>query len=466
MKNLYLLLFLLVISCVNQDFQAGYAEKNMAVPVGLRLCGTFNPRPSTGVHDPLRVYAHVFTQADESAVIVGCDLAMISPKVAANVRNRLKDSLGIEEKSIIIHASETHNAPDYFGEFWEAFTKEAKEKNNGVDPDEKAQFSKILENSIVETVEKAFKSKEFASVRYSQGEAKGISFNRRFHLKDGSIGWNPGKGNPNIIKPAGPVDPHVPFIVIDQKNSKKRSLLWGFAMHLAILGGDSEYAADYPYYVSKYLNMAQANIGTHFGQIPCCDVIHIDVNNPKPQRGYPWAEVVGKKLAQSINSAIPHSQSIKKFKLKSLAKTVHLKTKSYSQYEIETAGEKWLDPTIRNKLNFEEKIKNATTMGIGLRYPNGYIPALVQVIQLSPEVAFVGLPGEVAVELGLKIKKSSPYKHTHVIQLSNDWPGYIPTKKIFAGGQYEANVAKIRSGEGEKLATESIQLLNELYLSN
>ena len=438
----------------------------MDVPIGLRLCGTFKPRPSTGVHDPLRVYAHAFSQGTRSAVIVGCDVAMISPEVAEKIRKRLEADPGIPGDSVIIHASETHNAPDYFGEFREAFHKEAKLKNNGVDPAEKVNFAKILEDSIVETVQEAYKSKESCSIKFGIGKAEGISFNRRFHMKDGSIGWNPGKGNPNIVKPAGPVDPEVPLMIIEQKQSQKRSVLWGFAMHLALLGGESDYAADYPYYASKYLNIHFPKAGTHFGQVPCCDVIHIDVNNPKPQRGYEWAEVVGRTLAESIIKAEQESTKVTDFELKSLSKIVNLRTKSYSQKEIDEASKKWLDPKIRKQLGFDEKIISATTTGIGLRYPGGKIPALIQVIQLSPEIAFVGLPGEVAVEFGLEIKKKSPYKHTHVIQLSNDWPGYIPTKKIFSGGEYEANVAKIRPGEGEVMTEEAIRLLQSLFETN
>ena len=30
------------------------------------------------------------------------------------------------------------------------------------------------------------------------------------HVGFGSVGWNPGKLNPNILKPAGPIDPQVP----------------------------------------------------------------------------------------------------------------------------------------------------------------------------------------------------------------------------------------------------------------
>jgi hypothetical protein len=32
-------------------------------------------------------------------------------------------------------------------------------------------------------------------------------------MRDGSVGWNPGKLNPAIVRPAGPVDEDVPMLV-------------------------------------------------------------------------------------------------------------------------------------------------------------------------------------------------------------------------------------------------------------
>ena len=43
--------------------------------------------------------------------------------------------------------------------------------------------------------------------RVARGRETSIAFNRRFHMKDGTVGWNPGKGNPLILKPAGTIDP-------------------------------------------------------------------------------------------------------------------------------------------------------------------------------------------------------------------------------------------------------------------
>jgi len=86
----------------------------------------------------------------------------------------------------------------------------------------------------------------------------------------------------------------------------------------------------------------------------------------------------------------------------------------------------------------------------------------VQVIALGDEVAWVGLPGEIFVELGLAIKEASPYRCTIIAELANSAIGYVPTKKAFEQGNYEPISARCAPGSGELLAETAIRLLNDL----
>ena len=79
-------------------------------------------------------------------------------------------------------------------------------------------------------------------------------------------------------------------------------------------------------------------------------------------------------------------------------------------------------------------------------------------------MAIVLLPGEIFVELGLAIKQVSPFKHTVVIELSNDNPAYIPTEKAFTEGGYETVNSRIEPGGGERLVAEALRLLKTLQI--
>ncbi len=82
------------------------------------------------------------------------------------------------------------------------------------------------------------------------------------------------------------------------------------------------------------------------------------------------------------------------------------------------------------------------------------------------DIAFVGIPGELFNDLGLDIKRRSPYRYTYIIDLANDAIGYIPDKKGFELGGYQlwSNwVSHLPKGTGEILADRAVQLLNETY---
>ena len=86
----------------------------------------------------------------------------------------------------------------------------------------------------------------------------------------------------------------------------------------------------------------------------------------------------------------------------------------------------------------------------------------VQVFRFGREVALVALPGEVFVDLGLAIKRASPFETTLVVELAHDAPGYVPTRKAFTEGSYETVNSRIEPGGGELLVETAVRLLKEL----
>jgi hypothetical protein len=86
----------------------------------------------------------------------------------------------------------------------------------------------------------------------------------------------------------------------------------------------------------------------------------------------------------------------------------------------------------------------------------------VTVITLGPELAFVGLPGEIFTELGLSVKRASPFRYTVVSELAGGWIGYVPNRKAYPEGGYEVLSARCAGGSGEALADSAIRLLTGL----
>ena len=90
----------------------------------------------------------------------------------------------------------------------------------------------------------------------------------------------------------------------------------------------------------------------------------------------------------------------------------------------------------------------------------------VQAVQVGPAV-FVTNPAEYFVELGLKIKKGSPFEFTFPVPLANGCVGYVPTEEALGphGGGYEtrlSNYSNLEVKAGTKIADKGIELSKRL----
>ena len=86
------------------------------------------------------------------------------------------------------------------------------------------------------------------------------------------------------------------------------------------------------------------------------------------------------------------------------------------------------------------------------------------------EIAIVGLPGEVFVEYGLRIKKEAKFKQVFITQLCNDYVGYIPSKEAFKQSTgYEQRLArssKLTPDAGNIITQTALELLTSLIPSS
>jgi len=91
------------------------------------------------------------------------------------------------------------------------------------------------------------------------------------------------------------------------------------------------------------------------------------------------------------------------------------------------------------------------------------IEAEVQVIALGSNLAWVSLPGEVFVQLGLDLKLDSPFEQTIVAELSNGSVGYIPNRRAYPQGNYEVVSARCAEGSGEMLVLAAVEMLKQAH---
>jgi neutral ceramidase len=441
------------------DLTVGAAAVDITPPAGFRMAGYFNERLSTGTHDPLLAKALVIGDGKTRAAVVCCDLIGIGPDVAAKARRLVSEETKFPGEHVMVTATHAHTGPMYWGALRSHLRARAIEKN-GSDPHEPIDYSDFLARKVADAVSAAALDSKAAKLSAGVTEQTGLSFNRRFHMKDGKVQTNPGKLNPNIVRVAGPIDPDVGVLLFrsDEGGTPLVSLTV-FALHLDTVGG-TEYAADYPYYLAKRLKREHGDgFVSLFGNGTCGDINHVDVTHDRPQKGHGEAERIGNTLAGTVIDGLPKLRAVEDVQLAVASQTVIADTPQYSTERVEQAKRDMAKIGTR-ETPFLEQVETCRILNIAER--GGKLPLEVQAIRIADDVAIVGLPGEVFVELGLEIKRASPFATTLVIELANDDPAYIPTKKAFAEGSYETVNSCVTPGAGEALVEAATKLLEEL----
>lgn len=462
------------VSSASDSLQVGLAEIDISPPVGFPMAGYYHERLAEGTIDPLKAKAVVFRDGSTEFALVVCDLIGIATDLKQAIRQKASEKTGIPPNQISISATHSHTAPDYMKELYLFLGGE-----NRV-----SWRAKYIEKLIDGPVEAIAKAKANAKpIKLSVGsvvQQTPVSFNRRAVMRDGSVRTWIGHDHPDFVRSAGPIDPDIELLAIRDESGKPKGILSNFALHLDTVGG-SKWSADYPYFVEQ-------NLRKHFGPdlvsifaTGCCgDINHIDPKRHDRNK----TDFIGNAIGESIHAQFEKLKPIEKTKLAVRSRVVHLPLQDSTKDDVAksipilqaaakqekvdfldhvTAYKKLILDHFRHREPFANTSEQITWgLSRSLAAVGDRIPVDVTVMSIGSELAIVCLPGEVFVDLGLAIKRASPFRTTMVIELSNCAETiYIPTRAAYAGGSYEVTNSATMPGSGEMLVETALSLLRE-----
>jgi hypothetical protein len=195
------------------------------------------------------------------------------------------------------------------------------------------------------------------------------------------------------------------------------------------------------------------------------NINHVDVKSSARQKGHAEAARIGTVLAGEVLKSLARLQAVSGDGLQVRHEMVKMPLWELKPGDVEKARAAMEQAQKTGKpLEFIDRVYHGKILDVASREGKP-IDAEVQVIALGDQIAWVGLPGEIFVELGLAIKEASLFPYTIVASLSNDTIGYVPNRDAYPQGAYEVFNARGGAGSGELLVDAAMRMLREMYPS-
>jgi len=438
--------------------KAGAARIKITPPIGLEMSGfAHKERIACGKDSDLFARALVLSNNNIKVGIASCDLLFLEKSHTHKICEIVENEAGIPAENILICATHTHAGPRISSHL---FGKTLPIKNK--------TYTQRVVNLISKSITSASKNLVEADVGIGSSQmVDGFAENSRYLLKDGTIALVDFTRD-EIVKPTGPVDPEVGVTHIRGQDKETIAIMYNYSCHPCTYA-ENRYFADYPGISSdllekKFGGVAIFTTGASGNMHPVDAWLSEDALLKYSNA----IERNGKQLAHKTSEIIQDIKVYSGVEIDSLKEVVSVPLRKFTQL-----NEEEIKKTL-NHQNFSKENKERILATyryefewLKKRYKNtGTLNTLLQVVRIG-NCLLVGIPGEFFVEFGLKIKKELNKKNynTLIVELANDWIGYIPTAQAFKLGGYQtwtANSSKVSNRAGELLVKKSLKLATKI----
>jgi len=458
-----LLLLLLPAAQAAPGLRAGAAASNITPPLGELIVGGFASPASTYVHDELHARVLALDDGTSKLVFVICDNVGVPREVFDEAKRLVEKETGIPPSRLLFSATHTHSATSVRGD----------------QPLEK-EYPRFFVRRIADGVRRALHNLEPAKIGWSSAQAPEHLFNRRYYMKPGTpitnpfgtedqVVMNPGIGNVNVDRPAGPTDPEVSFILVRaKKDDRPIGLLANYSLHY--VGGvpETDVSADY---FAVFSERMRELLGAEKQDPPFVGMLSNgtsgDVNNVdvlgKPAKKQPYEKMreVAHSVAAKVFDAAAGVAYKEEVRLDARLKDLTLKNRKPTAEQLARAREILARPKDVKPAHIREVAYANRTLALENVADEVSVP--IQAFRIG-DLGVAAIPFEVFTDTGLEIKKRTPLAKTFTISLANGSYGYLPTPEHHALGGYETwlGTNRVEVEASRKITAQVLELLGEL----
>jgi hypothetical protein len=299
-----------------EPLKAGAATSVITPSIGAPIIGGFVPFPSTHIHDDLHARCLVLDDGSNKIVLVVCDLLGIHRVVSEEARRLITERHGIPKDNIMISATHTHSATSALGD-------------DRLKPDQTPdEYQAFVAGRITDAVTCAINNLRPAKVAFGSVDIPDHLFNRRWHMRPGTVPpnpfggtdivkMNPPGGSPNLMDPAGPIDPAVSIISVRDLEDRPISVFAAYSLHYVGGVGSGHISADYYGYFCEQLRQlieSEQTPSTQIDRPPFVammangtsgDINNINFREPRPsKKSYEQMRFVADDVATKVHSSL------------------------------------------------------------------------------------------------------------------------------------------------------------------
>jgi hypothetical protein len=425
----------------------GFGESDITPKPGAQSPGGMKKRVLNQMIDPLKAVALVLKTDDLAVALVGIDALFVTQESVARARKAIAQSTKIHGDHVLIGASHTHSG----GPVASVFESEA-------DPD----YVALVGDKVAEAVALAWSRLHQAELGIGTGHEPSIAFNRRFLMRNGKQVTHPGKGNAEIVRVAGPIDPEVGVLAARAPGEKGEllGLFVNFACHLTV-GRGPGFSADYVYdlreALRKHYKKPDLPVGFLLGAAG--DVTQVDNLRKGRESGPEWSEIFGMALAAEVAQAVARMDWKDNAPLEAVRTVVAIPIRDEQEVRRQAPELGLGSGNVAEEVYARERELLAKE-----RAEHPVIDCEVQAIRVG-DLGIVTNGAEFFCQLGLDIKAASPFPTTWVVSLANQYIGYVATPSAYYAGGYEprtARSAKLAPWAGQTLVEGALAALEKL----
>lgn len=452
-------------------FRAGAATGNITPFLGGGIVGGWSAPPATYIHDELHVRCLVLDDGETKLAFVVADNISLNRELIDEARKLIFSEINLPGANILISAIHTHSATSAQGEG---------DKRRGWNYDQPFDdYQKLLIRRIADVVRIAIINLEPARIGWGAGLVPQHVNNRRWKMKPGTplpnpfggqdkVMMNPSVGNPNLLEPAGPVDPEVSFISVQSLQGRPIAVLGNYSLHY--VGGvpTGHISADYfAMFADRLQELLQADrqsppfVGI-MSNGTCGDVNNINFRVPSQKyQPYEKMHIVADDVAKEVIRVYKTIQHHDWVQLKAAQDELTLKVRKPSSEMVARARMVLLRPDSVKPVHIHEKIYAERTLQM-LEWPDK-VDIILQTFRIG-DLGVAAIPFETFAEIGLEIKTKSPFKPSFNIELANGSYGYLPTPEQHKLGGYETwlGTNRVEVNASDKIVAKLLQLFKKL----